>query len=134
MKILTTLLLTSWLGLAAGGAFAHEHHGSVQAQEDGFYCNLDALDDAQKKRVVELLQNLRHGILAHKELPDGYEFKFAGSIASVKDVGEWVAYERSCCKYLTFEIRAPRDADAVWLRLTGKPGVKDLLREEFDLK
>jgi hypothetical protein len=132
MKIFASVLLLLLTAYAAVPGFAREQRAETK-QEEGFYCNMDALDETQKKRVIELMQSLRHSMTANKELADGYEFKFPATITSVRDIGEYLAYERACCSFLNMELHMPKDSDAVWLRLTGRDGVKDLLREEFGL-
>ena len=45
----------------------------------------------------------------------------------------FVAEERQCCPFFTFEMEQARDQGPVWLRVTGSDGVKEFIRAEFGL-
>lgn len=42
--------------------------------------------------------------------------------------------ERVCCSFFRFELKAGRQEEPVWLRITGGEGVKEFLKTQFKLK
>ena len=65
-----------------------------------------------------------------RELADGYEFLIEGPNVIVQ-AAEFVSLERLCCPFLNFSIEAEAENGSVWLRLTGREGVKAFVREEI---
>ena len=63
------------------------------------------------------------------DTPGGYSFRFAPE--AFDDVARFVANERKCCPFLTFELTvAPPDGGVV-LRLTGPEGTRAFLDAEL---
>lgn len=97
-----------------------------------FACDRLALDPAARHRHFDelgpMLRNMRK---ATRELPDGYEFEFAGDAKTYALVNEWAQGERLCCPFFDIAIRAEREDGAVWLRLTGRDGTKDFIKSDF---
>jgi hypothetical protein len=119
MKLLFASLLAILvpLGSAAGG--------------ERFACNMKALTATELPRYQELAQALRAAAQEQKELRNGYAFRLPpGSLTAA---AEWVALERKCCPFFTFELQVARDQGPVWLRITGTKGVKEFIRSEFEL-
>ena len=64
------------------------------------------------------------------ELPSGYEFRFADETSVLVRLADFVSLEKLCCPFLRFEIEVEAESGPVWLRLTGREGVKEFIREE----
>jgi hypothetical protein len=47
-------------------------------------------------------------------------------------VAEWAAGEHLCCPFFDIDLRLEREGGAFWLRLTGRDGVKQFIRSDFD--
>jgi hypothetical protein len=107
------------LALLAGGANAGEH----------FACNLKALDKAERAHHGELTRALLSAGVERKELADGYGFRLTAKELPL--AAEWIGFESRCCPFFSFELQLGRDRGPLWLRITGKDGVKDFLRAEF---
>jgi hypothetical protein len=60
-----------------------------------------------------------------RELPDGYEFRFANEPEMALALANFVEYERLCCPFYTFNIEVGAGGGPLWLRLTGTDGVKE---------
>ncbi len=43
---------------------------------------------------------------------------------------EFISLEKLCCPFLSLEIEVEAEGGPVWLRLTGREGVKAFIREE----
>ena len=65
-----------------------------------------------------------------RELPNGYEFRFADEPNVLMRLVDFVSLEKLCCPFLRFEIAVEAENGPVWLRLTGRDGVKEFIQEE----
>jgi len=99
-----------------------------------FACNAMALSPEVRKRHFEelgpALLKLKKSI---GELPDGYEFEFSADNKTYQLLTEWAFQERSCCPFFGIDLRFDREGGPLWLRLTGRPGTKEFIKEEFEL-
>ena len=102
-------------------------------KESAFACNVSGLDGAQRERWGKLIEAMAAAKQEVRELPDGYAFRFPSESAMVKDVAEFIVYERLCCPFFDFEIAVEREGGPLWLRLKGRPGVKKFIKSEFGL-
>ena len=105
-----------------------------QTEDPPFACNLAALTKDQRQRHIELSKQMRSGIQEVRELPDGYALRFASDSKTILSLAEFVSYERLCCPFFKFTMEIECSDQPVWLRLTGREGVKEFLKTEFGLK
>ena len=86
-------------------------------------------------RREELSRELFDGCELVRELEDGYEFVFRGEPERTAELTRFVAAERECCRFFTFELLFEPDLGPISLRLRGPEGTKEFLRgcftEEF---
>lgn len=142
MKALTVTVLAISAILVGAFAFsrmtfqtsasAQQRITSQQTQrESPFVCDTTALTPEVRKRhpkdVGPILISLRKSI---HELADGYEFEFPADEKTFQLVTEWAILEHLCCPFLDIDVRMDREGGPLWLRLTGREGVKDFIREE----
>jgi hypothetical protein len=105
---------------------------SSVAAESPFACNRGALTAQQRKRHFdELSPALRARKQSIRELRDGFEFEFPPDTATFQMVSEWVAGERLCCPFFDIDVHVEREGGRLWLRLTGRQGVKQFIRADF---
>lgn len=97
-----------------------------------FACNMAAFNAEQKKRVLDLLKELKTKRQEVKELPDGYAFRYAMDSDTFRKAAEFITLERLCCPFFEFELAAEKADGAMWLRLKGREGVKEFIKIEFD--
>jgi hypothetical protein len=123
--------------LAAGGLVNAQEtrtpkgEPQVTVSASKFYCNVGALNAAERVRHKELtdkLLRLREEIV---ESEKGYEFQYSPKDVSVAEVAEWVVAESKCCPFFDFHIDLENEGQLVCLRLTGAEGVKAFVRSEF---
>jgi hypothetical protein len=99
-----------------------------EAQPLVLVCSLTGNDLAARGEVVRPLmasyQNLQ-------ELEDGYAFQFPGESEWIQRVVSFVAEERQCCPFFTFELQYEPDLGPIWLRLRGSAEIKALLRDQW---
>ena len=95
-------------------------------------CNALALSPEVRKRHFEevgpALLKLKKST---RELPDGYEFEFPTDRTTYQLLTGWIIEERLCCPFLEIDLRFSREDGPLWLRLTGRPGTKEFIKEEF---
>src|SRR6266542_2408342 len=103
-------------------------------RESPFACNALALSPEVRKRHFEELEPaLLKLTKSTRELPDGYEFELPSDNRTYQLLTEWAFQERLCCPFLDIDLRFDREGGPLWLRLTGRPGTKDFIKEEFEL-
>ncbi|MCA9879203.1 MAG: rhodanese-like domain-containing protein [Thermomicrobiales bacterium] len=95
-------------------------------------CSLGASELAQRGASV------RHELFRHaverQELPDGLRYRFPGS-DDVKDkLLAFAAAERTCCAFFRIELAFEPGLGPIWLTLTGPVGVKEFIRQTFDVE
>lgn len=102
------------------------------AHESPFACNRVGLTPTERKRHFEelgpRLRALRKGM---RELDNGYEFEFPSDRATFALLSEWMIQERACCPFFELSLRLEREGGPMWLRLSGREGVKEFIRGEF---
>lgn len=104
---------------------------SREAQRPPLACNLGAMTAQQRERHRTLGAALRKEIQEILELPDGFAFRLPPGAWSV--AAEFVSLESLCCPFVRFVLEMPEDAGPLRLSLTGRGGVKELLRAELGL-
>jgi len=107
-----------------------------------FACNALALSpEVRKRHFEELGPALLKLKRSTRELPDGYELELPAdnTIELPADnrtyqlLTEWAFQERLCCPFLDIGLRFDRESGPLWLRLTGRPGTKQFIKEEFEV-
>lgn len=105
-----------------------------QESDAPFACSLTALSAAERARHKEVSTELHAAVKEVRELPNGYAFRLSGERRSLAMISEWVSLERLCCPFFTFQIEAAAEAQPIWLRMTGREGVKLFMQSEFGIK
>jgi hypothetical protein len=98
-----------------------------------FACNMNGMTKAQRQRHEVLIQQLGGFQQKPRELSDGYTFCLATDAPTVLAAAEFITLERLCCPFFKFTLELDTDNDALWLSLTGRPGVKPFIAAEFNL-
>jgi len=129
-----------WFGVsrtpvrAQRDVIARTSEQQVLTSETSFYCNtksLSILEWAHKRDISEKMKIAR---AERKELADGYAFRFRPEAVSLMELADWVSSEARCCPFFDMTIEVERDGGPLWLKLTGKEGVKQFIRMEFQLE
>lgn len=95
-------------------------------------CRPNALDKPQRQRQQALLATVTRRVVAKHGLPDGLSLTFPADGALFLELAEWISLERRCCPFLEFALEWKLD-DSVSVRLTGQPGVKELIAAEMGI-
>jgi hypothetical protein len=96
-------------------------------------CTPGALDATQRRRQTELLAIVRSKVLATAEFANGYAIQLPNDPATTVLAAEWASLERLCCAFAEFSIELRLD-NTLWVRVTGREGVKEVLAAEMGLE
>jgi hypothetical protein len=118
---------------AAGGQQEAKPTDSNPPKTQAFACSLTALNAEQRKRHAELAKTLKEAVKEIQELPDGYAFRLPDDSKTILATAEFISYERLCCPFFKFDLEVESNGKPVWLKLTGREGVKQFLKTAFDI-
>jgi hypothetical protein len=90
-------------------------------------CDPTAIDAEYREAHLEAAGHLlRDGALEVQELHDGYAFRYAAE--QYAQVTEFIANERLCCPFFTFNLEVTPAQGPLWLRITGSEEIKAFLQ------
>jgi hypothetical protein len=81
-----------------------EKEKQVLTAQNKFYCNIKALDPAERQHHKQLTDKL---IAARREIVEtekGHEFQYGPSNVSIGELADWVVAEGKCCPFFDFHI------------------------------
>ncbi len=102
--------------------------------ESPFICDMTAMNAEQRARHGILSQQLRRGVKEIRELPDGYAARFLTEPSMLLVLAEFIALEHRCCPCFTLALELEREHGPLWLKVTGREGVKPFIRAEFGIE
>lgn len=103
----------------------------MTAQESPFACNMNGFDPAERQEHVAAIREVFGAVEEIRELPDGYAFRLPSAAAWVRKVADFLTKERLCCPFFGFALELEPEGGALWLRLTGREGVKPFIAAEI---
>jgi len=98
--------------------------------ESPFVCDMTALATVQREQHAITSSQLFRAVQEVRELPDGYAFRLPNDSTTLSMAAEFVAGERLCCPFFGFALELEPEAGPLWLRLTGRDGVKPFIQAE----
>ena len=104
----------------------------AQIDDEVIACLLSERDYAI--RGEELASGLFATVDEVVELPDGYAYRIAGADSPLESLLEFIAAERRCCPFLSFEIAFEPHGGPLWLRMRGSPRVKSFIAVTFNIR
>jgi hypothetical protein len=134
MKKIFQFITAIALAAPAANSAKSEPSSSQIEHTSAFACNAFALSpEVRKRHFEEVGPALRKLMKSTRELSDGYEFEFPADNKTYQSLTEWAFEERLCCPFFEIAVRLDKENGPLWLRLTGRPGTKDFIKEEFNL-
>ena len=94
-------------------------------------CDMNAFTSDQRSRYNKVLGQLSGAVEEVKELPNGYAFRYKTDGDTWMRAAEYADLERRCCPFFDFALERESDEGVVWLKLTGREGVKAFLTEQI---
>lgn len=99
------------------------------ARDLAIACKLSEAEQALREE--ELARDIFRNCQEVAELADGYAFRFPGDAEWAAKLIEFIAFERKCCPFFTFELAFEPQEGPMWLRLKGPEGVKAFVQQNF---
>ena len=94
-------------------------------------CDLGALSPEQRSREQALLAEFRAEFRNPQETAEGFSVLVSAEPMALARLGEFLALERLCCPFLTFDLSISTGRGPVTLHVHGGPGTKPFLRSVF---
>ena len=89
-------------------------------------CTLD--EGGLKARREGLLAQLAARVRRSESLPEGLRLEFAPTTETLALIGSAIDAERTCCRFLRFQLTVEPDDGGIVLELTGPPGTAEFLQ------
>ena len=99
-------------------------------EESPFACDMTAIASEQRGTHMATIEKLFHSVKSSRELSDGYAFELPNEPDVLLTAAEFIVNERLCCPFFDFALEVERERGPVWLRLTGREGVKPFIMAE----
>ena len=101
-------------------------------QSQTLACDMSAIAPNQREEHVAISRDLFSRVVSIRELTNGYAFELADGPDVIVKAAQFISREKLCCPFLQFVIEVDAENATVWLRLTGREGVKAFVREEIN--
>ncbi|HKB08957.1 MAG TPA: hypothetical protein VKF61_11810 [Candidatus Polarisedimenticolia bacterium] len=107
---------------------AHRPEAAQAGAPTTHYCNMGFFTPEGLARHKALVEKIAAAVTESDELENGYLFKFSGQF---REAGEWLDGARGCCPTVEYTLTFATQSGPATLRITGGPGAKEFIREEF---
>ena len=97
--------------------------------EPDLCCTLNQPQEVARRG--RLIRTLYESAVERRELENGFAFRFPGDAATERQVFDFVAMERECCRFLAFDVHLVSERGPIWLAMEGPKGVKEFARAEL---
>ncbi|MBL8049585.1 MAG: hypothetical protein JNM46_00045 [Anaerolineales bacterium] len=91
-------------------------------------CDLTAIPSDVREEHVLTAPQLFSAAQEVQELSNGYAIRFANEAGRFMAIAKFIENERLCCPFFNFGLDIEPNNGAIWLRLTGGEGVKEILQ------
>jgi len=91
-------------------------------------CDLTAIPASDREEHILTAPQLFQTAQEVQELPNGYAIRFLNEPGKFLAFAKYIENERLCCPFFNFGLDLEPNGGALWLRLTGADGVKELLK------
>jgi hypothetical protein len=105
----------------------NEEHAT---SESPIACDMGAIEPSLRAGHAATGEQLLRAAGEIRELPDGYAFRLTADTDTLLKAVEFISLERLCCPFLGFALEVEPEGGPAWLRLMGREGVKEFIREE----
>jgi hypothetical protein len=99
-------------------------------KESPIACDMSAIESAERAGHVATGGRLFRAAEEIRETTDGYACRLPNESDALRDAAEFISLERLCCPFLGFAVEVVPEGGPIWLRLTGREGVKEFIRAE----
>jgi hypothetical protein len=99
-------------------------------KESPLACDMTAIEPERREQHIATAGQVFRAVTDIRELPGGYAFLLPDEPDTLVKAAEFISLEKLCCPFLGFVLEVESEGGDVWLRLTGREGVKAFIREE----
>lgn len=96
-----------------------------------FACDMTAIAPEDRDRHMATAYEVFQAVQSVRELPNGYAFRLPNNTTMLLKTAEFIANERLCCPFFGFTLEIEPDGGPLWVRLTGREGVKPFIVAEL---
>lgn len=94
-------------------------------------CTLSSRELAERRQ--QLKSGLMDALIETQPIEGGMTWRFEDRSGVWEMLAEFVAFERRCCRFLSFQLRINAQHHHIDLDLTGPEGTQEFLKEQLDL-
>ncbi|MDQ3802456.1 MAG: hypothetical protein M3416_01160 [Acidobacteriota bacterium] len=91
---------------------------------------MSAIEPGRREQHIARAGQVFRAVTDIRELPRGYAFRLPDEPDVLVRASEFISLEKLCCPFLGFALEVEPEGGPMWLRLTGREGVKAFIREE----
>ncbi len=111
-----------------GAACGPECATPVGVTDKPVACDLNVFTPSEREEHgSQFLQRVLGKARRRVELSDGLALEYASDPDFFVQLAQWTVNERRCCPFFTFELALEPDGGALWLKLRGPQGTRELL-------
>jgi hypothetical protein len=99
-------------------------------KESPIACDMGAIEPGRRQQHIATGKEVFRAIEEIRELSNGYLFRLPDEPEMLVRAALFISLEKLCCPFMGFVIEAEPEGGPLWLRLTGREGVKAFIREE----
>lgn len=99
--------------------------------ESPLACDLTAIPNAERDTHLTSAAYIFGAAEAVRELSNGYAFRLPSTTEMLLNTAQFIARERLCCAFFGFALEIEAEAGPFWLLLTGREGVKEVIKAEL---
>jgi len=93
-------------------------------------CTPSAIPQEDREaHLINSQQFVLQTYLELEELADGYAFKFSAN--KFETLTRFIALERLCCSFFTFELKITPNQGPIWLHMRGNEQIKAFIKMEL---
>ena len=96
-----------------------------------FACELGVIPADERLQHLTTARELFQSVARIRELNDGYAFQIRETPVALVQAAQFIDRERLCCPFFRFGLEVEAEGGWLWLRLTGRAGVKEFIRAEI---
>ena len=100
---------------------------NTNLENQSLACDLTAIPADVREEHILTAPQLFQTAQEVRELSDGYAIRFSNELGKFLAVAKYIENERLCCPFFNFGLELEPNGGALWLKLTGGEGVKELL-------
>lgn len=97
--------------------------------DNNIACNFTAINEDERKLHKQNAEKVFNSIEEWQESSNGYVFRLPTETEVIEMAGAFMARERQCCPFFKFTLEITPNNGSVWLKLTGREGVKQYIKQ-----